>query len=77
MSWKYENDYAHFILDGRNAGHDAYLSKVTDVVPRNTIKTSYGNALVLEKGQNNLIKVQLTRGGERWISTDNITVRPH
>lgn len=77
MSWKHENDYAHFILDGRNAGHDAYLSKVTDVVPGNTIKTSYGNALVLEKGQNNLIKVQLTRGGERWISTDNITVRPH
>ncbi|EPI1756471.1 hypothetical protein GVE98_001416, partial [Neisseria gonorrhoeae] len=52
----------------------SYRSKVTDVQPGKKISTSYGSALVLEKGENGLIKIQPNRGSERWITSDSIQV---
>ncbi len=76
MSWKFEGNHANFSLDGNQFGRLAYKAKVTDIVPGKSIDTTYGRALVIEKGQNGLIKVQPANGGERWISTSNVLVIP-
>ena len=49
-----------------------YQAKVTDIQPGNSINTPFGPALVVECGQNGMIKNQPQQGTERWITTDNV-----
>ena len=74
MRWWFKENYTNFAFSEGYTGEQTYQSKVKDVQPGKTISTSYGSALVLEKDQNGLIKIQPDRGGERWITSDSIRV---
>lgn len=74
MGWWYKDNYTNFAFSEGYTGEQTYRSKVTDVKPGKNISTSYGSALVLEKGENGLIKIQPSRGNERWITSDSILV---
>lgn len=74
MGWWYKENYTNFAFAEGYTGEQTYRSKVTDVQPGKKITTSYGPALVLEKGENGLIKIQPSRGNERWITSDSIQV---
>lgn len=74
MGWWYKENYTNFAFAEGYTGEQTYRSKVTDVQPGKKITTSYGSALVLEKGENGLIKIQPSRGNERWITSDSIQV---
>lgn len=74
MAWRYDatNRYTHFRLDDGRRAEAYYQAKVTDIQPGNSINTSFGPALVVERGQNGMIKIQPQQGTERWITTDNV-----
>ena len=62
-----------FTHQNRQLANNAY-KLLSSYAPGDTVKTKYGQGMVIDRKDNGLIQVQLPRGEMRWITTDDIVL---
>lgn len=61
-----------FTHQGQQVANNAYQI-LSSFQPGDTVNTSYGEGVLIEKRENGLMQVQLVRGGTRWITSNDVT----